>query len=83
MVTDRSSATRFKVEFIGRTKEARLHAGLTQEKIATILRIKQDTYKQYETRSVLPHWHIAAFCAATHITEKWLFTGQARRDAAE
>jgi transcriptional regulator with XRE-family HTH domain len=72
----------FNADFIARTKLARERAGLTQEAIATILRIKQDTYKQYETRSPLPHRFIPAFCAATHIEERWLFTGRARRAAS-
>jgi transcriptional regulator with XRE-family HTH domain len=72
----------FTLAFIDRTKAARETANLTQLEIATILGIKQDTYKQYETRSPLPHRFIPAFCAATHITSDWLFLGRERRSVA-
>jgi hypothetical protein len=49
--------------------------------MATILGVKQDRYKQYETRSPLPHEFIAAFCLAANVTEHWLFTGRQRRIA--
>lgn len=75
-------ASTFNDSFIERTKAAREAAGLTQEGIATILGIRQDTYKQYETRSPLPHRFVPAFCAATRITEKWLFTGRQSRAVA-
>lgn len=68
--------------FIERTKAARERSGLTQIEIAGILQIDQGTYKQYETRTPLPHRYVPAFCAATRVTEKWLFTGRERRTAA-
>jgi DNA-binding XRE family transcriptional regulator len=80
---DKLAASNFKSEFIARTKQARDQSGLTQQEMADILRIKQDTYKQYETRSPLPHQYVTAFCAATHVTTQWLFTGRHRRIAAE
>lgn len=61
--------------FIARTKQARDRSGFTQAEIAKILGIKQDRYKQYETRSPLPHEFVAAFCAATRVSEVWLFNG--------
>jgi len=63
----------FRQGFIRRTAEAREAAGLTQEAVATILGIAQDTYKQYEVRSALPHRFILPFCAATRISLEWLF----------
>ena len=41
--------------------------------MSKILGIDQGRYKQYETRTPLPHEFIPAFCAATRITEEWLF----------
>ena len=83
MAKDKASESVFRAEFINRTKEARVQAGLTQQEMADILKTDQGTYKQYETRSVLPHRHVAAFCAATHVSASWLFTGRARKLAAE
>jgi DNA-binding XRE family transcriptional regulator len=74
-------ASDFLALFIARTKEARKRTGRSQTDMATILGIKQDRYKQYETRSPLSHEFIAAFCLATNVTEHWLFTGRKRRIA--
>ena len=79
---DANAPSVFNASFIERTRFAREESGLTQQEIATILGIKQDTYKQYETRSPLPHRYVPAFCAATHISEAWLFTGRERRRIA-
>ncbi len=76
-----AKASAFRAEFIARTKEARERTGRNQTDMATILGIKQDRYKQYETRSPLPHEFIAAFCLATNVSEHWLFTGRQRRVA--
>lgn len=75
--------TAFHKAFTDRTKQARIACGLTQAEIATILGITQDTYKQYEMRTMLPHRYVPAFCAATRVTEKWLFGSGGRREAAE
>jgi transcriptional regulator with XRE-family HTH domain len=83
MPTDTPAATLFKEEFIARTKQARKQAGLSQQDMSDILGIEQGTYKQYEVRSPLPHQYVTAFCAATHVTTQWLFTGRQRRIAAE
>lgn len=71
-----ASGTDYKAKFLQRTKEAREKANFTQEQIAKVLQITQDTYKQYEIRSLLPHRYIGAFCAATRVSETWLLTGQ-------
>lgn len=65
----------FKTEFIARTKLAREATGMTQTEIAMALGVDQGRYKQYETRSLLPHEMIGRFCAITRVTEKWLTTG--------
>lgn len=70
-----TSGTDYKAAFLQRTKEAREKANFTQDQIAKILQISQDTYKQYEIRSLLPHRYIGAFCTATRISESWLLTG--------
>ena len=80
------SSTEFKRAFIARTKAAREAAGLTQVQVAQALQIAQDRYKQYETRSYLPHDLIPGFCLACRVNPAWLFTGRAettrRRPAA-
>lgn len=72
-------ASAFKAEFIARTKAAReAKEGLTQAKIAKILGIDQGTYKQYETRSLLPHQYMETFCFVTGVPVDWLVTGEGR-----
>lgn len=77
------NASGYKSGFIARTQYARERSGLTQEQMAALLGIKQDVYKQYEVRTPLPHRFVEAFCIATRVTEKWLFSGKMRREAAE
>lgn len=72
----KGSGSDYKQDFLKRTKTAREGARFTQEEIARILQITQDVYKQYETRSLLPHRLIGPFCAATRVSESWLITGQ-------
>lgn len=71
----RKPPSAYNAQFIARVKEAREAANFTQVQIATVLGITQDQYKQYETRSLLPHRYIAQFCAATRISEAWLISG--------
>lgn len=72
-------ASDYNSEFIRRTKEAREQAHFSQEQISTILGIEQSTYKWYEIRTPLPHRFVPAFCAATRVTETWLFGGAPKR----
>lgn len=72
----KGSGSEYNQGFLKRTKTAREGARFTQEEIARILQITQDVYKQYETRSLLPHRLIGPFCAATRVSEAWLITGQ-------
>lgn len=67
------SRSDFKTAFIARTAAARNAAGLTQQQVADALQIEQDTYKQYETRSPLPHYLVPAFCLATGTDPAKLF----------
>lgn len=75
MATDTSSSA-FRKAIIARTKQAREASGLTQQAVASVLRIPQDRYKQYETRSPLPHEFIGPFCVLARITPEWLLTGR-------
>lgn len=65
----------FREEFIERTKRAREASGYTQEQMAGFLGIDQGRYKQYETRSALPHVFIAKFCLLCRCEVHWLLTG--------
>jgi ribosome-binding protein aMBF1 (putative translation factor) len=80
--TGKRPASEYTREFLDRTRRAREDAGMTQEDVATILGINQGLYKTYEVRTPLPHRFVAAFCRATRISERWLFTGQGARKAA-
>lgn len=73
---DRMSETEEKAAFIRRTRLAREARYETQKPMLTILGIEQGTYKQYETRTPLPHRFIPKFCAATGVSVEWLLTGE-------
>lgn len=68
-----ANASAYKAAFMERIRDARTARGLTQEGIAILLGITQDTYKQYETRSYLPHQLVPRFCLACGIDPAWLF----------
>lgn len=70
--------TAFRAAFRARVKQAREARDLTQEQVAELLGIKQGKYKQYETRSLLPHSHIARFILICGIDFDWLYTGKGR-----
>ncbi len=71
---DRMSETEEKLAFIRRTKQAR-EARFTQNEICKLLELDQGTWKQYETRTPLPHRYIPKFCVATGVSADWLLTG--------
>lgn len=73
---DRMSETEERAAFIGRVRAAREARFPTQKPICIILGIDQGTYKQYESRTVLPHRFIPKFCAACGVTLDWLLTGE-------
>ena len=75
-MANRVSETEEKLAFIGRTRLARMARFNKQKPILIILGIDQGTYKQYETRTPLPHRFIPKFCAATGVEIDWLLTGQ-------
>lgn len=66
----------FKQAFIERTARAREEGGFSQAVIAELLGLAQDTYKQYETRSFLPHHLIPRFCMICRISPAALYTGK-------
>ena len=68
----------FKEAIIVRTKTVRESLGMTQAALAALLEIPQDKYKQYETRTPLPHKLIPKFCAIGQVTVSWLLTGTER-----
>lgn len=49
---------------------------MSQQDMATALRIPFHTYKQYENRSPLPHMHLERFCLLTGVSLWYLVTGQ-------
>lgn len=67
----------YRAQFLSRTKQAREEARFTQEEIAELLEIEQDQYKNYETRTMLPHRYISKFCIATKKSIGWLFDARA------
>lgn len=66
----------YRAGLIARVKMARETARLTQVEIATALGMEQGKYKQYETRSALPHEYVERFCIITRVSERWLMTGK-------
>src|SRR5882724_3369348 len=69
--------------FVDRTRAARVARFETQSPMLTILELDQGTYKQYETRTPLPHRFIPKFCAATGVDIEWLLTGRGKGPAVE
>lgn len=51
-------------DYIQRTKQLREQSGRTQEQMAELLGIPVERYKKYETRSVMPPYHIGRFMVA-------------------
>jgi len=82
-VMDRMSETEEKAAFIRRVKQAREARFPTQNPMLVILGVEQGTYKQYETRTPLPHRFIPKFCAATGVSMEWLLTGEGKGPAVE
>lgn len=77
------SEAEHKRRFIERTKRARESQFRTQNPILTILDVSQGTYKQYESRTQLPHRYIPKFCAACQVSVEWLLTGEGKGPAEQ
>lgn len=74
-----SEEAQFKQAFMKRVAEARIARGWKQWELAERLGMEQDKYKQYETRSLLPHHLIPQFCLACRVDMDWLLTGLGRK----
>ena len=78
-MADPGTETQYKQAFIQRVKAARIAVNMKQWQIAEALGMPQDRYKQYETRSLLPHHLIGRFCIITHVDPEWLVTGRGEK----
>lgn len=78
-MAESDTEAQFKQEFIRRVKAARVATGMKQWQIAESLGMPQDKYKQYESRSLLPHHLIGRFCIVTRIEPDWLVTGRGQK----
>ena len=76
---ENETEAQFKQEFTGRVKAARQALGWKQWQMANALDMTQDKYKQYEGRSLLPHYLIGRFCLITRIDPNWLMTGHGEK----
>jgi DNA-binding XRE family transcriptional regulator len=54
--------------FCRRLKELREAVGWTQEQMAAAIGVEKENYKKYETRSPLPHRHVARLCLLVGIS---------------
>ena len=71
--------TTYRRPFLQRVRSARTVAGLSPAEIAERLKIPKDTYLRYETRTLLPHHLVEAFCVVTGCNLVWLLTGSHQR----
>jgi transcriptional regulator with XRE-family HTH domain len=78
-MADSETEVQYKQAFIERVKAARIATGMKQWQIADALGMPQDKYKQYESRSLLPHHLIGRFCIVTRVDPEWLITGRGQK----
>ena len=78
-MADSEEEVQYKQEFIKRVKAAREATPLKQWQLAEALGMPQDKYKQYETRSLLPHYLMGRFCIITRVDPEWLITGRGEK----
>ena len=71
-----TTPSRYRDAFCDRVKAAREAVELTQEQMAHALDTTQGTYKQYETRSLMPHPLLVQFCRITGVHPWYMLTGQ-------
>lgn len=69
----------YKQRFIERVARSRISRGMKQWQIAEAMGIPQDKYKQYESRSLLPHHMIGRFCIICRVEPDWLITGRGQK----
>jgi hypothetical protein len=77
-MAESETEAQYKQAFMARTAEARVARGMKQWEIAEALGggMTQDKYKQYEKRSLLPHYLIERFCLICRVDPEWLLTGR-------
>ena len=68
----------YRKEFTKRVRRARNARGWKQQQVADFLNVPQDKYKQYEGRSLMPHYLLPTFCTLCGVDVLWLFTGTGR-----
>lgn len=78
-MTETETETEYKQAFMKRVAAARIARGLKQWQLAEALGMPQDRYKQYESRSLLPHHLIGRFCIVTRVDPEWLLTGHGQK----
>lgn len=78
-MAEAETETQYKQRFMARVAEARIARGLKQWQLAEALGMAQDKYKQYESRSLLPHHLIGRFCIVTRVDPEWLVTGRGQK----
>lgn len=76
-MAESETEAQYKGAFIERVKACRIAKGWKQWQMAEALGpMPQDKYKQYETRSLLPHHLIERFSLICGVNPQWLLTGR-------
>lgn len=81
-MAESETETQYKQSFMKRVAQARVALGWKQWQMAEALGMPQDKYKQYETRSLLPHHLIRRFCLIARVDLEWMMTGQGKMKPA-
>lgn len=71
----------FTTAFIARTRQLREARGFTQAEMATAIGIAAETYRKYETRTVLPLHLLERFSLIVGRDIEYIVTGRQRRPA--
>lgn len=69
----------YKQRFMERVALARISRGWKQWQAGEALGMSQDKYKQYESRSLMPHHLIGRFCLVCRVDPEWLITGRGKK----
>lgn len=76
LMAESDTKSDFKAAMIERTARLRKGRGWTQEMMADALGISMETYKKYETRSLLPHDLISKFALLVDRDTDYVLTGK-------
>jgi hypothetical protein len=68
-------------DFVARVRWARKARYETQDAIAKLMNMPQDSYKHFEAKRIMPHELIGRFCMACGVDANWLVTGQGKAPA--